>query len=103
MSVIVVATVHPVPEHRVAAIAAFEDTIASVHAEDEGCQFYALHEGDDRLVMIEKWVSQEALTSHSGGSALAELTRRLAGKLIGGLDVQVLRPHPAGTTQQGAI
>lgn len=103
MSVIVVATVHPVPEHRAAVIAAFEDTIASVHAEDDGCQLYALHEGDDRLVMIEKWASQEALTSHSRGSALSELTSRLDGKLIGGLDVQVLQPHPAGTTHQGTI
>lgn len=103
MSVVVVATVHPVPEHRAEVIAAFEDTIARVHTEDEGCQFYALHEGDDRLVMIEKWASQEELASHGRGSALAELTHRLEGKLIGGLDVQVLRPHPAGTTQQGAI
>ena len=103
MSVVIVATVHPVPEHRADVIAAFEDTIARAHAEDEGCQFYALHEGDDRLVMIEKWASQEALASHSRGSALADLTHLLDNKLIGGLDVQVLRPHPAGTTQQGTI
>jgi quinol monooxygenase YgiN len=103
MSVVIVATVHPLPEHRAEVIATFEDTIARVHAEDEGCHLYALHEGDDRLVMIEKWASKEALTSHSRGGALADLTLLLDGKLIGGLDVQVLQPHPAGTTLQGTI
>jgi quinol monooxygenase YgiN len=103
MSVVIVATAHPVPEHRAEVIATFEDTIARVHAEDEGCQLYAIHEGDDRLVMIEKWASKESLASHSRGSALADLAHRLDGKLIGELDVQVLRPHPAGTILQGTI
>ena len=60
MSVTVVATVRPVPEHRDEVIAAFTEVIPAVHAE-EGCELYALHEGDDRLVMIEKWTSADAL------------------------------------------
>jgi len=103
MSVVVVATVHPLPEHRAEVIAAFEATIARVHADDDGCELYALHEGDDRLVMVEKWTTESILESHGRGPALADLRARLDGKLIGGLDVQVLRPHPAGTAEQGAI
>ena len=74
MSVVVVATIVPVPEHRAEVIAALEQTISAVHAEDEGCELYALRQGEDRLVMIEKWP-----------------------------DVQALQPHPAGTAEQGTL
>jgi quinol monooxygenase YgiN len=103
MSIVVVATVYPRPEHRAEIVAAFEEAMARVQAEDEGCELYALHENDDRLVMIEKWASQAALAVHSRGEALAQLNARLAGKLISKLDVQVLAPHPAGTASQGAL
>jgi quinol monooxygenase YgiN len=103
MSVIVVATAYPVPEHREAVVAAFEQTIARVHAEDAGCELYALHEGKDRLVMVEKWASGDALAAHGRGSALTALSAELDGKLTGALNVQVLRAHPAGTAEQGAI
>lgn len=103
MSVIVVATLRPLDQHRHEVLAAFEDVIAAVHADDAGCELYALHEGDDRVVMIEKWSNPEALEAHSAGAHLAELGRRLDGTLAGPMDVQVLRPHPAGTPQQGTI
>jgi quinol monooxygenase YgiN len=101
-AVIVVATVVPIPEQRQEVIDAFVDIIAKVHAED-GCELYALHEGSDRLVMIEKWASAEALDAHARGPLLAELQTRLAGRLIGALDVQVLTAHPAGTDAQGVL
>lgn len=92
----VVAVIRPLPEHRQEVIAAFEQVIARVHAEDAGCELYALHEGDDQLVMIEKWATQEQLSSHGRSPAFAALNARIEGKLIGGLDVQVLRPTPGG-------
>ena len=103
MSVIVVATIYPAPEYRAEVIAALESTIARVHAEDEGCELYALHEGEDRLVMIEKWSSPDTLTAHGKGDAFEELSKQLDGKLTRNLDVQVLQPHPAGTEQQGQL
>jgi quinol monooxygenase YgiN len=103
VSIAVVATIYPRPEHRDEVIAAFEKTIARVHAEDEGCELYALYEGADRLVMIEKWASEDALAAHSRGAALGELNTRLDGKLVTAADVQVLRPHPAGTPRQGTL
>ena len=53
--------------------------------------------------MVEKWTSAEALAEHSRGPALAELNQALSGRLEGGLDVQILKPHPAGTPDQGTV
>jgi quinol monooxygenase YgiN len=103
MSVIVVATVLPLEEHRADVVSAIEQAIAQVHAEDEGCELYALHEGDDRLVLIEKWASPEALAAHGRGAALKTLAAALDGKLISKSDVQLLRALPAGSAQQGAL
>jgi quinol monooxygenase YgiN len=102
MSVIVVATAFPAPEHRADVVKAFETVVASVH-DEPGCELYALHEGGDRLVMIEKWASREALAEHGKSPALAELHAVLEGKLVADLDVQVLVPHPAGTARQGTL
>ncbi|MEV1329297.1 putative quinol monooxygenase [Micromonospora costi] len=103
MSVTVVATMFPVPEHRAEVVAVLEKTIVDVHAHDDGCLLYALQEGDDRLVMIEKWSDAAALETHGKGPAIAELTRALSGKLTRPMDLQVLRPHPAGTPEQGQL
>ena len=56
MSVVVVATIVPEPEHRDEVIAAFRHTITQVHGED-GCELYALHEAPDRLIVVEKWAN----------------------------------------------
>jgi len=53
MCVVVVVTAFPVPEHRAEVIAAFETAITRVH-DEPGVELYALHEGRDRLVMIER-------------------------------------------------
>lgn len=103
MSVVVVATAFPAPEHRADVIAAFQAAIVRVHSEEPGCELYALHEGRDRLVMIEKYASQDAVAEHVKGGALAELQASLAGKLSSDIDVQILAPHPAGTTGKGAL
>lgn len=103
MSVVLVATVFPKPEHRAEVIAVFESVIGRVHADEQGCELYALHEGDDRLVLIEKYADQEAFEAHRTGAGLKQLIAGLDGKLTGPLDVQVLRPHPAGTAEKGAL
>jgi quinol monooxygenase YgiN len=53
MSIVVVVTVYPTLEHRAEVIEAFEKAIVRVH-DEPGVELYALHEGSDRLVMIEK-------------------------------------------------
>jgi len=102
MSVVVVVTAFPLPEHRAEVIAAFEEAIARVHGEP-GVELYALHEGPDRLVMIEKYESKQARSEHLQGASLAGLRSALEGKLSSALDAQVLMPHPAGNAQKGAL
>jgi quinol monooxygenase YgiN len=102
VSVVVVATVIPLPEHRDEVIAAYTAVIPQVHAED-GCELYALQQNGDRLVMIEKWTSADALTAHSKGAPLAALRSQLAGKTAGAADVVVLHAVPAGDPVKGEL
>ena len=57
----------------------------------------------DRLVMIEKYESEQARSQHLKGGALAGLRSALQGKLSSALDAQVLVPHPTGNAQKGAL
>ncbi len=76
--------------------------IPKVHAED-GCELYALHQADDRVMMIEKWASREALGAHSQGAALAALRSQLAGKIAGPAEVIVLEAVSAGDPGKGQL
>ena len=58
---------------------------------------------DGRLVMIEKYASDEAVAAHRAGGGLAGLRESLNGKLSAPMDVQVLTPHPAGSPVKGAL
>lgn len=102
MSVVVVATIIPLPEHRDEVIAVLTQTIPKVHAED-GCELYALHQAEDRLMMIEKWASSEALATHSRGAALAAMNPQLKGKVTGPAEVIVLQAVPAGDPPKGEL
>ena len=56
MAVVIVATLFPVAEHRGEVIEALEITAEKVHASEDDCLLYAMHEGPDgRIVMIEKY------------------------------------------------
>jgi quinol monooxygenase YgiN len=87
MSVVVVVTALPLPECREQVVAAFEAAIARVH-DEPGVELYALHEGRHRLVMIEKYASEQARSEHLKGAALAELRAALDGTLSTGLEAQ---------------
>jgi quinol monooxygenase YgiN len=102
MSVVVVATIVPLAEHRDEVISAFKETIERVHEED-GCELYSLNEAPDRLIMIEKWTSKEALANHSRGVNLAALNPKLAGKVAAAPEVIVLQQVPAGDPVKGEL
>ncbi|HSR87008.1 MAG TPA: putative quinol monooxygenase [Streptosporangiaceae bacterium] len=102
MSVVVVATIVPLAEHRDEVIAAFQEAIKQVHDED-GCELYALNEAPDRLIMIEKWASPEALRAHSTSPALTAMNPKLAGKVAGRPEIIVLNQLPAGDPAKGAL
>ena len=104
MSIIVVATAVPLPEHRDEVIAAFERAEEIVHASEDGCLLYALHEAPNGdLIMIEKYDDQAALDAHSAGAGIAALMPALKGKLGARLDVKILTPHPAGSAAKGVL
>jgi quinol monooxygenase YgiN len=103
MSVVVVATIHPSPEHRSEVVELFEETIAEVHANDAGCELYALHEDADTLVMIEKWSGAEELEAHRLSRTMVSLDPKLDGKLAAKTVIKVYSPHPAGSAEQGAL
>jgi quinol monooxygenase YgiN len=71
MSVVVV-TAFPVPDH--------------LGPDEPGIELYALHKGLDRLVIIEKYESEQARSEHPKGAALAGLRSALDGKLSSNLD-----------------
>jgi quinol monooxygenase YgiN len=92
------------PEYRDEAIAAFEAAEETVHATEDGCLLYALHESPDgKFVMIEKYADQAAVDAHVAGAGLAALIKALEGKLAAPMDVQILTPHPAGSAEKGAL
>ena len=75
---VVVATIRPQGGCRDQVVAALENAVTRVHAEDGGCELYALHENDDLLVMIEKWTTPETLAAHTRSAAFAQLAGRPA-------------------------
>ena len=94
----------PVPEHRAEVIAALEAAEEKVHAEEDGCLLYALHEGrDGRLLCIAKYASDEAVAAHQANAGAGLVRDALKGKLPAPMDVQVLSPHPAGSAVKGAL
>jgi quinol monooxygenase YgiN len=104
MAIIIVATATPAPEHRDEVIAALEAAEETVHASEDGCLLYALHEmPDGRLVMIEKYADQAAVDAHVAGAGLAALIKALDGKLAAPMDVRVMTPHPAGSAEKGVL
>jgi quinol monooxygenase YgiN len=102
MSVVVVATITPLPGQTDEVIAAFTEVIPLIHAED-GCELYALHRAPDRLIMVEKWASRDALDRHSRGANLAALNPKLAGKLGAAPEVITADAVPAGDPAKGEL
>ena len=104
MPFVIVATITPLAEYRDEVIAALEKAEDAVHAAEDGCLLYALHEAPNgELVMIEKYADQAAVDAHVSGAGLAELTAALKGKLASRMDVKFLTPHPAGTPDKGVL
>ena len=100
---VVVATIGPLPRHRDEVTAAMLAAVEQVHGED-GCELYARHRDDGRLVMIERWASPAVLQTHRTASpALQKLNADLDGKLAAPLDVVVLEPVLGGDPARGQL
>lgn len=102
MPIVLVATIVPLAEHRAEVISVLRAAIGQVH-DEQGCELYALHEAPDRLIMVEKWATGDALAMHRKGAALAALGSSLVGKVAGAPEVIVLQPIPAGDPAKGQL
>ena len=102
MSVVVVATITPKPDQLDAVREALLAAVPKVHAEP-GCELYALHEGKEEFVMVERWESPEAMKVHGSAEALTTLGGQLADKLAAAPVVRRLTAVPAGDADKGAV
>jgi quinol monooxygenase YgiN len=102
MTIVIVATIFPAPEHYDEVTAAFDAAVPDVHTEP-GCELYALHDLPGQLVLIEKWTSPEALDDHRTAPAFLALGPKIEGKLARPTEVQYLDPRPRGIPAQGAL
>jgi quinol monooxygenase YgiN len=102
VSVVVVATITPKPDHVDAVRDAILAAVPKVHAEP-GCELYAVHEGRGEFVMVERWESREALEVHGTAEALTTLGGQLRGLLDGAPEVRRLTAVPAGDAVKGAV
>ena len=102
MSVVVVATITPKPDQLDAVREALLAAVPKVHAEP-GCELYALHEGKEEFVMVERWESPEAMKVHGSAEALTTLGGQLADKLATAPVVLRLTAVPAGDADKGAV
>ena len=102
MSVVVVATITPSEGSYDEVRQILLDAIPQVHQEPGG-ELYSLHEDGERLGMVEKGASAEALDTHSNGEVLRAAGQAMAGKLAGKLDVRTLSAVPAGDATKGAL
>jgi quinol monooxygenase YgiN len=99
---VLVATITPKPGQLDAAESALKSLIPAIHEED-GCELYALHRGQDRLVFVEKWRDMAALGAHGSSDNIKALNQKLRGLVDGPPDIQVLEAVPAGDAGKGAV
>ena len=101
--VVVVVSMKVRPELKDEVRAALIRQVERVHREEPGVLLFAAHESTDRLTLIEKWESGEALQAHAAGEAIAEYRAVLEPALLESWDIQILTPIPAGDPQKGSL
>lgn len=102
MSVVLLATFEAKAGSEQSLLSAIRESVPEIHAE-AGCGIFALHEGEDAIVLIEKWESEELLEAHLAAEPVANLVRRLQPFLASDPIVTRLKAVPAGDASQGAI
>jgi quinol monooxygenase YgiN len=102
VSVVVVATITPLPGQVDAVREAILAAVPTVH-DEPGCELYALHEADGEFLLVERWASPDALRVHGKAQALTTLGGQLAGKVAGPPRVRRLAPVPAGDPGKGVL
>jgi quinol monooxygenase YgiN len=102
VSVVVVATITPVPGEEDAVREALLSSIPQVH-EEPGCELYALHEDGYGFVMIERWATQDDVKAHGAGETFNQLSESVKEDLTEPLGIRLLSAVPAGDEAKGAL
>ena len=104
MSVVVVAVLSAKPGKGAQVIESFREVSPLVH-DEKGCELYAAHleQGDDVVVMVERWATRADLDAHAAGSPLARLNELNAHLLARPYDVWFLDGVPLGDPAKGVI
>lgn len=103
--VVVVASFLAHPGREEEAIAALTPTIEQTH-DEPGCLSYALHRDaatPNRLVLVERWVSQADLDAHLGQPYVAQLGEVAAELLEEPPVVYFCSPLPVGDPDKGIL
>jgi quinol monooxygenase YgiN len=102
--VVVVAEMKIAEGKREEALAALEVLCEETHAKDDGCLLYALQldpNDENRVFMIEKWESIDALQTHGGADHIKAFGA--TGTLGGAPQVTVLKPANFGDSAKGTL
>lgn len=102
MSVVVIATIRPLPEHRESVRTTLLRSVPQVHAEP-GCEFYALHDTGTDFVFVEQWSSPTALAAHSVSPAVKRVQSEIDGRLQVAATLVTATALPAGDPKKGAL
>lgn len=102
MAVVVVATITPKDGQLDDVVDAFRQKVPDVHNE-AGCLLYALHRAKDKIVVVERWESPDALAAHGKGETMAAINAALKGKVAGPPQIVVSEAVPAGDAAKGAL
>lgn len=102
---VVVCTLHPHPDRINELLDIYADLVPKVH-DEEGCELFSLHSNKDKVVIIERWDSPEALQAHAKSPVMKEINTRLTADpdlLQARTQIEVLAPVPLGTESQGQL
>jgi|SRR6516162_8752177 quinol monooxygenase YgiN len=100
---VAVVTIHPKPGKLDEVVDMFKEEIPIVH-DQPGCELFALHKTDDRVVLIEIWSSDETMRANANRPDLPAFSKRLADVVVGGVwDAVVLEPVPAGDPAKATV
>ena len=102
MSIVVVAAVTPIDGALTELAALFVEVSVDVH-EEPGCELYAVHQTDEQVVVIEKWVDAASLQAHRDGRVVAALLERARPLASGPADIKIVRPSSGGMGPKSAL
>jgi quinol monooxygenase YgiN len=80
MSLLMLATLKPLPEHRDAVAAALETLVAAAQLQ-KGAERFALFNAGDDFVIVEQWADEASWDAHVASAASRAAVEAVAGRL----------------------